>query len=236
MIDVYAVNFFEPPSHDVVDSLLKVIDSDKKARIERFVRSDDAIRSLLADVLVRFIVCLKLRWKNSEVKFSTAVQGKPYLLNCDDFHFNVSHSGSWVACACDAQPVGIDIELIQPIDYSIAEYCFSPKEYRALMQEPESRRLWHFYNIWTLKESYVKALGVGVGLNLQLNSFSFEFKGEQIDFEYSGQGDTSCYFKQYLIDPSYTLSVAAAHNNFAASVVVMSVRELRLAADALLRV
>jgi len=63
--------------------------------------------SLTAEILIRAVVCSKLGIKNESVKFNRTTYGKPYLEGYDDFHFNLSHSGSWVVCAVSSKPVGM---------------------------------------------------------------------------------------------------------------------------------
>lgn len=46
----------------------------------------------------------------SDIRFSTQEYGKPCIPDLPDAHFNISHSGRWVICAFDSQPIGIDIE------------------------------------------------------------------------------------------------------------------------------
>ncbi|MDR1059826.1 MAG: 4'-phosphopantetheinyl transferase superfamily protein, partial [Clostridiales bacterium] len=87
-------------------------------------------------------------------------------------HFNISHSGRHVVCAlCDA-PVGIDVEIVRPIDMNIANRFFSADERGRLFSEPADGhgRLELFYSIWTRKESFIKM--TGEGLSRPLGSFS----------------------------------------------------------------
>jgi 4'-phosphopantetheinyl transferase len=83
--------------------------------------------------------------------------------------FNVSHSDDWIAIAiARTATVGIDIERIRmPFRATeLAGRFFADAEKRALAALPEVLRLQGFFNGWTRKEAYVKALGAGVQLGL----------------------------------------------------------------------
>ena len=72
---------------------------------------------------------------------------------------------------------GCDIEEIQEADMALAEKFFSPGEYAYLAAQPKGReRDRAFCRIWTLKESFLKA--VGAGLFLPLDSFEIQIGPE----------------------------------------------------------
>jgi 4'-phosphopantetheinyl transferase len=129
----------------------------------------------------------------------------------DDFHFNISHSGDWVVCAVDNLPVGIDVEKIHDVDLNLSARFFSEEEHKYLLSLEISKRRNSFFELWTLKESYIKA--DGRGLSIPLNSFSFKFANKDIVFTTTNQFN-ECYFKQYDIDTSYKLAVCSSKSDF----------------------
>lgn len=79
---------------------------------------------------------------------------------------SVSHSGAWVACAvADGPAVGIDLQVIggKHDVAAIAAQYFSEPEAAWLSRQTRER----FFQLWVLKEAYLKALGLGLagGLN-----------------------------------------------------------------------
>jgi len=102
----------------------------------------------------------------------TARFGKPSLANYPGIHFNISHAGRWVVCAVSSEEVGVDVEQIRSIDLAIARRFFAPSEYTTLMSLEAGDRLDFFFRLWTIKESYLKALGTG--LHKELSSFCVE--------------------------------------------------------------
>ena len=95
--------------------------------------------------------------------------GKPCFPAFPDFHYNISHSGSFVVCAVCDRPVGIDLQKIPEQAeraMKIAKRFFSGQEQETLNvlrgnDEPEALcRL--FCRYWTARESYIKLTGRGL--------------------------------------------------------------------------
>lgn len=224
MIEIYAVNIKEKLSKDIYKQYFKIIDKEKKCRIFKFKNINDIKRTLIADILVRFIICNKLNIKNSGIFFCRNKYGKPYLKYPKGIDFSVSHSGEWVVCAIHVQPIGIDIEEIISINCAIAAKHFSKKEI-SLLKKYDYKNINLFYDLWTLKESYTKF--IGKGLLLRFNSFSVILNKYNIKIENS-LGISECFFKQYYIDNNYKLSVCASKNEFPDKVIIEKISKVNL--------
>ena len=149
------------------EALLPLLSPDKQERIKRYHFFRDTRNALLGDILARTEICRATGLSNRQLDFSTNEYGKPFLTNNPHIHHNISHAGHFIACAVADEPVGIDIELIKPIDMKIAERFFTKDEvaYIQRNQQPHC-----FYEIWTKKESRIK--WEGKGLSKPLPSFS----------------------------------------------------------------
>lgn len=86
--------------------------------------------------------------------------GKPLLREHPHIHFSISHSAGAVAVVVSDGPVGVDIERVRPRDPFAGRRMFHPIEIERVEQSADPDR--EFFRCWTLKESYVKALGVGL--------------------------------------------------------------------------
>ena len=86
--------------------------------------------------------------------------GKPQVKNAP-LHFNVSHSGDFVACAVDARPVGVDIEVIRPVRPALAVRVCGPEELAYAAPGGDLDTV-HFFEIWTAKEALLKYRGTGI--------------------------------------------------------------------------
>lgn len=79
--------------------------------------------------------------------------------------FNLSHSGNQVAVAvARGLRVGIDIECVIDRDNAadVASRVFSEAERDLLMRTSPAGYLARWYQIWTMREAYVKAQGTGL--------------------------------------------------------------------------
>ncbi|WP_040951489.1 4'-phosphopantetheinyl transferase family protein [Gorillibacterium massiliense] len=209
------------------EQALSCLPHPKQDRIRRYRQKADQIRSLLAEIAVRLHIMQKRNLDARQLIFDTNPYGKPYLAGSLDFHYNVSHSGEWVACIFDSSPVGIDVEKIVPIDMAISESFFTSSEHEDLLRLPNDERLSYFFTLWTLKESFIKA--VGKGLSIPLRSFSFfPSADEYADFTLQCEKpvEQDYYFKQYSIDPDYKLAVCTTHTRFAAAPLTFTASEL----------
>lgn len=97
-------------------------------------------------------------------------KGKLYIPG--NFFFNVSHAGIYVVFSIGRSENGIDIEKSDIYDIDIAKLFFTWSEYQDIL-ENDAR----FSRYWTLKESYLKA--IGCGLTLPLNSFEIILSNDE---------------------------------------------------------
>lgn len=223
MIELYTVKLSERMESSLFDRLLSEVSEEKKARIQRFINWEDAQRTLIGDILARTVICNRMKIRNHEISFVLNEYGKPFLKNSEQFHFNISHSGEWVICATDTSVIGTDVEFIKPIDLGIAERFFSKEEYKDLLNKTGPERLQYFYDLWTLKESYIKA--EGKGLSIPLDSFTIKANNGNIKVKTENRF-RDCHFRQYDIDRNYKLSVCATGETGFDCVEVREVEEI----------
>ena len=95
--------------------------------------------------------------------------GKPYLPDCPEIRFSLSHSGDRVMCAVSTAEVGCDVEEAgseeaDRLRIGYVSRCLTERERELSLADPAD-----FYRIWTLKESFLKL--TGKGLTVPLSSF-----------------------------------------------------------------
>src|SRR5665647_136562 len=221
---IFALNNLEPMDDLTFRKLLTNLSDEEQERVKKYARPNDAKRVLLADILVRSVIASELKVSNKAIEFNANKYGKPLLKGNCGIYFNVSHSGDWIVCAVDNEPIGIDIEKIIPVELEIATQFFSDEEYKMLMAKSPEDWQHFFFDLWTLKESYIKAVGKGLSMHLKSFTVSFLEKGE-IAVK-SGNRLANWTLKQYDLDPEYKMSVCAAHKAFPDKVIIKKSKDI----------
>jgi 4'-phosphopantetheinyl transferase len=137
---------------------------DKKARIDRMRRREDQALALTAHRLLCYALKTACGIVPTSNDFDLGARGKPFLKDRPDIHFNISHSGAMALCALHEAPVGADIEKIRPVGAGVAKRILTAAEQQVYVQTEDKQNL--FFQIWTLKEAYIKYLGTGLGVAL----------------------------------------------------------------------
>lgn len=178
-------------------------------KIESFKFSIDQQRSLMGQLMVRLFYAEKLKTHWTDFKFEYNEQDKPSLKNYSSEYFNISHSGNWVIVVFSDQEVGCDIEIAKGDRRKIAERFFTPQEIKDLENQiDEESRIKYFYQLWSLKESYMKAIGKGISMSL--SSFAFIKKEEKYTLDFSKYG-TDWFFHSDTIEEKYFLSICSKY-------------------------
>lgn len=158
---------------DVFARCLSWLSRDEIARAERFYFEQHRRTFVLGRGVLRAILASYLRTEATELQFSYGPHGKPALSDAScPLRFNASHSGDLAAYAFTAGcEIGVDVEEHRPMRdlERIARRFFSPEEAAEVLALSEVEKTAGFYNCWTRKEAYVKA--VGGGLSIPLSSF-----------------------------------------------------------------
>lgn len=128
--------------------------------------------------------------RERSVRIQERENGKPYLVDYPQIHFNLSHSKNMTIAVFADTETGCDIEYIGPLKLHIAKRYFCPAEYEYIMRQPEEKQRETFYRLWTLKESFMKA--TGLGMKLPLNQFEF-FLGEEVRIRQSVDDARYCF-------------------------------------------
>ena len=170
-IHVWRVALNQNP--DRLPELSKTLSTEERARADRFHFQKDRIQFIESRAALRQLLSQYLDLAPNEIKFTAGPQGKPALatgLSHFDLRFNLSRrDGLALIAFTHGREIGIDVELVRPdLDlFEIAEVSFSENELKMLRALPEGVQPAGFYNCWTRKEAFIKAVGEGFSFPLK---------------------------------------------------------------------
>ncbi|MCA0456399.1 MAG: 4'-phosphopantetheinyl transferase superfamily protein [Chloroflexi bacterium] len=145
---------------------------DEAARAAAFYFERDQRRYAAGRGILRTLLGHYAHQPPRDLLFSYNPQGKPSLLGFSYLHFNLAHSNTRAVLAVGiGQPLGADIEHLRTLDDidSLARNTFSINENAVFARVPPHQKVQVFFNCWTRKEAYIKA--IGEGLSHPLDSF-----------------------------------------------------------------
>ena len=129
---IYALKINQNIPQPLFNNLLSFLSEEKQEKINKFIKKEDADKSLIGDILIREALFCDSQIRN--IKFNYNAYGKPYLINDPHIFFNISHSGDWVVCAINDCEIGIDIEKVDRFDLDIAKHFFQKKSILILLK------------------------------------------------------------------------------------------------------
>jgi len=188
------------------NELAKVTFFEFKQVQNSFVISQGALRMLLSGYL---------EIPAKSVKLGRRSKGKPYSIDNPTLFFNMSHSGKLVVIAFSLKgELGIDVEQIRPLpdlDDMIARN-FTPREIKFINAQPDEK-INRFFRFWTIKESYLKA--IGEGMRLSPDNLEFAIENDQIrQVSIKGFFDQEDWkFKEFSSSTDYVGTISYNQNN-----------------------
>ena len=200
---------------EYVRQLAQILSEDERLRAERFYFERDRSRFIVGRGLLRFILSRYLEIPANKLQFCYSSRGKPELVETSSAYklrFNVSHSQGIVLYAVTRdRSIGIDVEYIRPMPEAeqIVNSFFSVYENNVFQRLPLCQKQLSFFNCWTRKEAFVKA--IGDGLSLPLNQFDVSLIPGEPARLLGIRGDRSltCWSLQDLtLDPGYVAALA----------------------------
>nr|XP_019943669.1 PREDICTED: L-aminoadipate-semialdehyde dehydrogenase-phosphopantetheinyl transferase [Paralichthys olivaceus] len=166
----------------------RCVQREEKDRIGQFVFAKDAKSAMAGRLLLRKFICERMGVPWSRIRLERSPRGRPYLaaplkVSSDSggvWSFNLSHQGDYAVLAADqGVQVGVDImKTTMPGSRSVPEFFrimtrqFTAYEWGIIQSAgSEHQQLAAFYRHWTLKESFIKAIGTGLSFDLQRVEF-----------------------------------------------------------------
>lgn len=197
--------------------LNKLLSDEERLRADRFHFDRDRKSYIAAHALGRTLLSSVAGETPSSWRFAVGAHGKPEAImpgNAPRWRLNLSHTRGMAAAALTRDfDVGVDIESLQrtPDCIALSQRYFARQESDHLLSVPDERQLQTFLTFWTLKESYIKAIGKGLAQPLD----SFYFTLDPLRIHFSGGADNkpeNWLFLRHQPSCEHLLALALRHD------------------------
>ena len=183
-ISLYFCSLTQLVSESQAQQLQDFLTSEELLKVERARTQEMKLQRLIVRGVLRLLLSKHACLSPKEWRFDYGDKGKPRLTQeqqvLTELDFNISHSGDWLLVGiidgvCKPCEFGVDIERERSNTdiYPILNHYFAKPEVDELILLKEECRRERFFDLWALKEAYIKAKGLGLALSLQ--SFWFDF-------------------------------------------------------------
>lgn len=160
-----------------VEQLTGILSPDEIARANRFHFPTDKNRFIVTRGILRQLLGNYLGENSRSLEFTYSDRGKPQLKNDSPLQFNLSHSQDYALFGFTLDHlIGVDLEYqkAMPDALKLAQRFFAPSEYQLLEELPKEEQPQLFFQLWTAKEAYLKALGIGLSGSLADAEIGFD--------------------------------------------------------------
>lgn len=198
--------------------LFELLSPDERDRAEGFYCQEHRNRYIMARGMLRTLLARYLEAEPDRLRFDYGPHGKPALADIhhkgqDRLRFNMSHSHELALYAMVRNhEIGIDVERVREGSAieKVAMRFFSPQEIATLRSLPSSQQTQGFFNCWTRKEAYIKALGEG--LSHPLDGFDVSLApgvpAELLGLRCKQQEGSGWCLHELSLGPNYAATVA----------------------------
>ncbi|MFT4670797.1 MAG: 4'-phosphopantetheinyl transferase [Pseudohongiellaceae bacterium] len=218
-IDLWFVNIEDFSYEELLSLTSGWLSKQDLQRVERYQFLEHKQQLLMGRYLIRTVLSRYGQLSAGDWRFENNEYGKPFIASAlldemvEPLFFNLSHSQNKLVLAVARHEfLGVDIEYgLKPRRVEkIANRYFSNSEIEGFSGLEKSQMQKRFYDLWSLKEAYIKACGMG--LAIPLNHFSFSFQNErkvEIKFHKERPDDSALWqFWNIESEPGYHLSLA----------------------------
>ncbi|MBJ8502858.1 MULTISPECIES: 4'-phosphopantetheinyl transferase family protein [Acinetobacter] len=201
-----------PQDHLVLSHYLGFLSLAEKLRYDQY-HPKAARLFLISRVLVKTVLADKLGISPHEVNIQLHPNGKPFVEGSKAVYFNLSHSANIIVLAVtEAGEIGIDVEQVdREFEWRRVDSVLASSEIEWIKQNElidPSSVYQRFFQIWTLKEAYIKC--TGEGMSCHLKKLNFHVLPEHIQFLDStndAQKTEEYYFESYIYDCDFIFSI-----------------------------
>ena len=155
-----------------IEEYVGYLSNDEIARANKFRFPELRQRFIVARGILRHLLGHYLNISPKSLIFDYGDRGKPRLAQLNDrnpLEFNLSHSQGYALYGFTQDcSIGVDLECLRemPDAVKIARRFFSPREFQFIANLNPQQQTKVFFQFWTAKEAYLKAIGTGLAGSL----------------------------------------------------------------------
>jgi 4'-phosphopantetheinyl transferase len=194
----------------LLDEFSRTLTAEERERAARMHFPGDRHQQLVTRAMVRGVLSRYAPVAPADWIFERSAEGRPRIAgDHHGLHFNLAHTRGLVALAVARVPdLGVDAEHAgKSAPLAVARRYFSAAEIQALDALPEPERPARFRRLWTLKESYLKAIGTGVAGGL--GTMTFHLDDGALRFERAADPDAERWiFREFEVAPDFRVALA----------------------------
>lgn len=219
MIKTYIINIRQFEEETFFNETLQNISPYRRNKIALLKNESDKRRGLGASVALDKAL-RDYGLKERDMEYELGERGKPFLRHYPEIHFSISHSKDYAICSIGNEELGNDIEWVRNGKENVAKRFFAAEELEWIEKAPDygekDRRL---FQIWTIKESFLKATGFGI--SFPLKDFAAVITEDGKVLIRHAVNDKTYYIKEYMIpadsdtQPEYRIAVCSTDSEFA---------------------
>jgi len=216
VIDLYVVLLDASDSPRAYAECHAALSPEEKDRAGRFVQERHRQQYILAHGLLRFALSeVQSQVAPSDWSFCRDRYGRPFVASpatARPVYFSLSHTDGCVACAVSGfERVGVDVERIQQRGslWDVVSRACSAEEIETLRGLAPEQFVERFFDYWTLKEAYLKAMGRGLSLPLDQLSILISPDGIAVSLAAGMKDDAAdWHFHRKSPSPHHRLAIA----------------------------
>lgn len=180
-IQVWRINLAQDTAGE--DRLKACLSAEERERTGRFHFAHDRRRFVIRRAALRHLLAAHLSVSPDAVRFLPGSHGKPGLLGQAGpagLRFSCSHSADLgLVAMARGRELGVDLEQHRPLADAgdLTNAFFSPCEIAELKGVPPELKARSFFDCWSRKEAFVKA--IGLGLSFPLHRFAVSLAPDQ---------------------------------------------------------
>lgn len=164
------------------ESLFYLLPEKRIEKMKKYVNAEDRIRCFVSGICALTTVSEFVKSSPDKISLVTDTGKAPYAFYKNNIiRLSISHSGKYVVCMADEKPCGADTEEKSNSEdfIEIAKNYYHKNEIQKMtLLKNFQKKIDYFFFIWTMKEAYLKH--IGMGLIRSLSSFEIQKKEGEI--------------------------------------------------------